>query len=401
MRMSSDRVLTSHAGSLPRPDDLIEANNARESGQTTDEAAFQRTLASAVVDVVRRQKESGIDVPGDGEFGKSMGHKVNYRAWWSYCFNRLGGLDLAGPNLYDAAARRARPGEVVLTSFADRRDRTKFMQVYKDEVTTGPGMTHWPVCTGKVFYKGQEAIKADIAHFKAGLKAAGVEEGFMTSVAPASAARFKNVYYKTDEEFIFAVGEAMREEYQAIVDAGLILQLDDPAIAENWDMVNPAPAVEDYQKFTMVLIEALNHAIRGLPQDRIRFHLCWGSWHGPHTTDIPMRDIVGVMLAVKCQAYSFEAGNVRHEHEWNVWRDVKLPDGKLILPGVVSHATNLVEHPQLVADRILRYAAIAGRENVVAGTDCGLGGRVHADLVWAKLRTLVAGARLASQSLWA
>ena len=222
----------------------------------------------------------------------------------------------------------------------------------------------------------------------------------MTSVAPASAARFKNVYYKTDEEFMFAVGEAMREEYKAIVDAGLILQLDDPAIAENWDMINPEPSVEGYQKFTMVRIEALNHAIRGLPQDRIRFHLCWGSWHGPHTTDIPMRDIVDVMLAVNCQAYSFEAGNVRHEHEWNVWQDVKLPDGKLILPGVVSHATNVVEHPELVAQRILRFAEGVGRERVIASTDCGLGGRVHPMIAWAKLEALAQGAALASRELW-
>ncbi|MFY9895161.1 MAG: cobalamin-independent methionine synthase II family protein [Xanthobacteraceae bacterium] len=400
MRMSRDHILTSHAGSLPRPDDLIEANRAREAGETTDERAYQETLQAAVVDVVRRQKEAGIDVPGDGEFGKSMGHKVNYRAWWSYCFNRLGGLDLAGPNLYEGPPKRARSGEVVLTSFADRRDRTKFMQVYKDEVTTGPGMAHWPVCTGPVFYKGQEAIRVDIAHFKAALKAGGVEEGFMTSVAPASAARFKNVYYKTDEEFMFAVGEAMREEYKAIVDAGLILQLDDPAIAENWDMINPEPSVEGYQKFTMVRIEALNHAIRGLPQDRIRFHLCWGSWHGPHTTDIPMRDIVDVMLAVNCQAYSFEAGNVRHEHEWNVWQDVKLPEGKLILPGVVSHATNVVEHPELVAQRILRFAEGVGRERVIASTDCGLGGRVHPMIAWAKLEALAQGAALASRELW-
>jgi 5-methyltetrahydropteroyltriglutamate--homocysteine methyltransferase len=221
----------------------------------------------------------------------------------------------------------------------------------------------------------------------------------MTSVAPASAARFKNVYYKTDEEFLFAVGEAMREEYKAIVAAGLILQLDDPAIAENWDMINPEPSVEAYQRFTMIRIEALNHAIRGLPPDRIRFHLCWGSWHGPHSTDIPMRAIVNVMLAVNCQAYSFEAGNVRHEHEWNVWQDVKLPDGKLILPGVVSHATNVVEHPELVAQRILRFAQSVGRERVIASTDCGLGGRVHPMIAWAKLETLAQGAALASRAL--
>jgi len=400
MRMSRDHILTSQAGSLPRPDDLIEANRARESGETTDERKFQDTLQAAVVDVVRRQKEIGVDVPGDGEFGKSMGHKVNYRAWWSYCFNRLGGLDLAGPGLYESQPRRAEPGEVVLTSFADRRDRNRFLQVYKDEVTTGPGMTNWPVVVSPITYKGQEAIKADIAHFKAALKASGVEEGFMTSVAPASAARFANKYYKTDEEFIFACAEAMREEYKAIVDAGLILQLNDPAIAENWDMINPEPSVKDYQKFTMVRIEALNHALKGLPEDRIRFHLCWGSWHGPHTTDIPMRDIVEVMLAVKCQGYSFEAGNVRHEHEWTVWHDVKLPDGKIIFPGVVSHATNVVEHPELVAQRILRFTKSVGRERVIAATDCGLGGRVHPMIAWAKLEALTQGAALASRELW-
>ena len=192
----------------------------------------------------------------------------------------------------------------------------------------------------------------------------------------------------------------MREEYKAIIDAGLILQLDDPSIAENWDMINPEPAVEDYKKFSMVRVEALNHAIKGLAEDRIRFHLCWGSWHGPHTTDIPMRDIVDVMLAINCQAYSFEAGNVRHEHEWTVWRDVELPDGKLILPGVVSHATNVVEHPELVAQRILRFAQLVGRERVIASTDCGLGGRVHPLVAWAKLESLTQGAELASTALW-
>jgi 5-methyltetrahydropteroyltriglutamate--homocysteine methyltransferase len=400
MRTSNNHILTSQAGSLPRPDDLIEANRAREAGETTDEHAFQATLQKAVIDVVRHQKEMGIDVPGDGEFGKSMGHKINYRAWWSYCFNRIGGLDLAGPGLYESGPKRSRPGEVVLTSFADRRDRSKFLPVYKEEVTTGPGMAKWPVCVAAVTYKGQDAIEADIANFKAALKANGVEEGFMTSVAPASAARFANKYYKTDEEFMFAIAEVMREEYKAIVDAGLILQLDDPAIAENWDMVNPEPSVQDYQKFSMVRVEALNHAIRGLPEDRIRFHLCWGSWHGPHTTDIPMRDIVNVMLAVKCQAYSFEAGNVRHEHEWTVWEDIKLPDGKVILPGVVSHATNVIEHPELVAQRILRFTKSVGRERVIASTDCGLGGRVHPMLAWAKLEALAQGAALASRQLW-
>jgi len=356
-----------------------------------------------VAEVVRRQKALGIDVPGDGEYGKSMPDSVNYGAWWRYSFLRLGGLDMGGPALYELPARRSRPGEVVLTSFADRRDRMRFAGAYADPqsgITTGPRPANHPVCVGPLTYTGHAAIAADIARFKAALAAAGVEEGFMTAIAPASASRIGNTYYKTEEELLYACAEAMREEYRAILDAGLVLQLDDPGIAENWDQINPAPSVEEYQKFTMVRVEALNHAIRGLPQDRIRFHLCWGSWHGPHTTDIAMRDIVEVMLAINAQAYSFEAGNARHEHEWKVWQDVKLPDGKIILPGVVSHATNVVEHPELVAERILRFTNLVGRERVIASTDCGLGGRVHPDIAWAKLEALAQGAVLASRQLW-
>jgi len=403
MRQSRDQVLTSHAGSLPRPDALIEANRTRESGMASDEGRFQDELRSSVAEVVRLQKQAGIAIPGDGEFGKSMGHKVNYRAWWSYSFQRLGGLELGTTGLYDMPAERSRPGEVVLTSFADRRDRARFAAAYADPdsgITTGPRPALWPVCVGKLTYTGQAAIQSDIANFKAALQAAGVEEGFMTSIAPGSASRIANRYYKTEEEFLFACADAMREEYKAIVGAGLVLQLDDPAIAENWDMVNPEPAVSDYKKFSMVRVEALNHAIKGLPEDRIRFHLCWGSWHGPHTTDIPMRDIAEVMLAVKCRAYSFEAANVRHEHEWKVWQDVKLPDGKLILPGIVSHATNVVEHPELVAERITRFANAVGKERVIASTDCGLGGRVHPQIAWAKLEALAQGAALATRQLW-
>jgi len=283
MQHRRGHIRTSHAGSLPRPDDLIEANRARETG-SADEPRFQAQLRSALVDVVRRQRDLGISVPGDGEFGKAMGHRVNYRAWWSYSFQRLGGLELGGPGLYDMPPRRSRPGEVVLTSFADRRDRLKFAAAYADPdsgITTGPRAAQWPVCVGKLTYTGHDAIKSDIANFKAALAAAGVEEGFMTSIAPGSASRIANRYYKTEEEFLFACADAMREEYRAIVDAGLVLQLDDPAMAENWDMVNPEPAVADYKKFSMVRVEALNHAIRGLPEDRIRFHLCWGSWHVP------------------------------------------------------------------------------------------------------------------------
>lgn len=403
MLHSQHAILTSHAGSLPRTDALIEAGRNRESGAPGAERAFQEALRGGVAEVVKRQADLGIAVPGDGEYGKAMGHKVNYRAWWDYSFHRLGGLHLRQGSLYSQAPRRSSPGNILLTSFPDRRDRQRFHAAYTDPesgVSTGPRTTVWPTCVGPLTYTGQALIQADIANFKAALNSNGVEEGFMTSIGPGSCSRIGNEHYKTEEEFVFACAMAMREEYKAIVDAGLILQIDDPAIAENWDQVNPEPTVADYQKFTMVRVEALNQALKGLPRDRIRFHLCWGSWHGPHTTDIAMKDIVEVMLRIDADAYSFEAGNVRHEHEWAVWRDVKLPDGKLILPGVVSHATNVVEHPELVAERILRFAGLVGRERVIAATDCGLGGRVHPDIAWAKLEALAQGAAIASKQLW-
>ena len=405
MKASQTRIVTSHAGSLPRPDDLIELNRARQAGESKDEAAYQRRLAAAVEEVVRRQQAAGIDVPGDGEYGKAMGQRINYGAWWSYSFQRLGGLVL-GTEIYKVPPRRSEPGQVRLTSFSDRRDRQLFAAAYADPhsgvstVPPGSGGMKLPVCTGPLTYTGADAIRADIAHVKAALTAAGIEEGFMTSIAPGSASRIGNEYYRTDEEFLYACADALREEYTAIVQAGLVLQLDDPAVAENWDMINPAPSVEAYRKFAMVRVDALNHALRGLPPERIRFHLCWGSWHGPHVTDIPLRDIVDVMLAVRCQAYSFEAANARHEHEWRVWQEVPLPAGKLLIPGVVSHATNVVEHPELVADRIVRFAEAVGRERVIAGTDCGLGGRVHPQIAWAKLESLAQGAALATKRLW-
>ena len=226
------------------------------------------------------------------------------------------------------------------------------------------------------------------------------EEGFITAVAPGSFARRQNRYYDSDEAFLYALAEALREEYQAIVEAGFVLQLDDPGLPDTWDMASPEPSVADYRKFAELRVEALNHALRDLPEERIRYHICWGSWHGPHTTDLPLKHIVDVLLQVRAGAFSIEAGNVRHEHEWKVWRDTKLPDGKILIPGVVSHATNVVEHPEVVADRILNFAGVAGRENVIAGTDCGLGGRIHPQLVWAKLEALVAGAKLATGKLW-
>ena len=402
MRRSTDAILTSHAGSLPRPDDLIEVNRQRELGEV-DEAQFQKKLTESVDDVVRRQVAAGITVPGDGEYGKSMGSKVNYRAWWSYSFTRLGGLRIEDIDRDTLPVHRSSPGNTDAVDLRrPPRPRPLRGGLFRSRVrhhdrpaARRPGRSP----SSRSRYTGHAAIAADIANFKAALKANGVSEGFMTSIGPASCARIGNRHYKSDDEFVFACADAMREEYKAIVDAGLVLQIDDPAIAENFDQINPEPTFEEYRKFTEPKIEALNQALKGLPQDRIRFHLCWGSWHGPHMTDIPMKEIVGLMLKINAGAYSFEAGNVRHEHEWSVWKDTKLPDDKLILPGVVSHATNVVEHPELVAERIGRFARLVGRERVIASTDCGLGGRVHRDIAWAKLETLAQGAAIASKQL--
>jgi 5-methyltetrahydropteroyltriglutamate--homocysteine methyltransferase len=402
MRKSSDRIITSHAGSLPRPDELIAANAQREAGKI-EEGAFQQKLTASVADVVRRQVQAGVAVPGDGEYGKSMGSRVNYRSWWSYSFTRLGGLRIEDVDRDKLPVQRSSPGNVVLSTFADRRDRMRFAAAYSDPesgITTGPRLSTWPFAVAPVKYVGHAAIAADIANFKAALAANGVSEGFMTSIGPASCARIGNRHYKSDDEFVFACAEAMREEYKAIVDAGLILQIDDPAIAENFDQINPEPSFEDYRRFTEPKVEALNLALKGLPRDRVRFHLCWGSWHGPHMTDIPMKEIVGLMLKIDAGAFSFEAGNVRHEHEWAVWKETELPDDRLILPGVVSHATNVVEHPELVAERIGRFTDLVGRERVIASTDCGLGGRVHPDIAWAKLEALAQGAAIASRKLF-
>jgi len=399
-----DRILTSHAGSLPRPDDLIALNERRAAGDFADEAEYLRNLRAAVADVVARQRGIGIDLVNDGEFGHSMGQRYDYGAWWTYVFQRLGGVELTQISIAEMPQAKAKPGEVTLASFGERRDWQAFAEAYLDP-SSGASVPNRenavaPVCRGPLTYAGHEAVQRDIADMKNAMAAAGVSDGFLNSVAPGSCGRFGNQYYADDEEMVWACADAMREEYTAIVEAGLILQLDDPAIAENWDQINPAPSVADYKRFTMKRVDALNYAIRGLPAERIRFHLCWGSWHGPHTTDIPMADIVDVMLAINAGAYSFEAANARHEHEWKVWRDVKLPEGKVILPGVVTHSTNVIEHPELVADRIIRFAEAVGRDNVVASTDCGLGGRVHPQIAWAKLDTLVKGAELASRQLW-
>jgi 5-methyltetrahydropteroyltriglutamate--homocysteine methyltransferase len=396
MRRSTDRILTSHAGSLPRPEQLLGLNERRRAHEDVNESEFDEALQGAIDEVVQRQAMLGVDVVGDGEYGKAMSEALDYGAWRTYSLQRLSGITYA-PAGMEMPVRRSSPGAVVLTAMSDRRDRTRFAEAYA-ETSLGGGLRG--VCTGAIHYLGQDQIASDIGRFKSALATAGVEEGFMTSIGPASCARMVNEYYSSDEELLFACAEAMREEYLAIVNAGIVLQIDDPAIAESFDQVNPEPSVEDYLAYTMTRVEALNHALRGIPEDRVRFHLCWGSWHGPHSTDIPMSDIIGAMLAINAGGYSFEAANARHEHEWKIWREVQLPEQKVILPGIVSHATNVLEHPELVAERIARFASVVGRERVIASTDCGLGGRIHPQIAWAKLEALAEGAALASSELW-
>lgn len=405
MRRSRDHILATHAGSLSRPPDLIELNRMRVKGQQVGDASYAQHLEKAVADVVRKQRDLGIDIPDDGEFGKPMAANYDYGVWWNYAFARMEGF-VPSESVPESQHKKSSVAEMALTTFANRRDWQKFSEFYRDPEASGlhgsaaRRPTRRPVCTAPIKYVGHAAIQADIANLKKAMKAAGVEEAFMCSVSPGSFARGEDLHYNSEEEFVFAAAEAMREEYKAIVDASIVLQIDDPSLPDNWDMINPEPPLGEFKKFERVRIEALNHALRGLPPDRIRYHICWGSWHGPHTTDIPLKDIVELVLSVNAGAYSVEAGNVRHEHEWRVWQEAKLPEGKALIPGVVSHATNIVEHPQVVADRIVRYAKVVGRENVIAGTDCGLGGRVHPQIAWAKLEALAEGARLATKELW-
>jgi 5-methyltetrahydropteroyltriglutamate--homocysteine methyltransferase len=400
MSLNTTRIRTTHAGSLPRTPALLAANEVKASDGAT--AEFEELLQESVIDVVDRQKAAGIDIVNDGEFGHAMSDAVDYGAWWSYSFARMGGLELDQDQKWAVEPVESTPGNVQLTGFVHRRDRNIFAEAYNDPSSGifAGGAKLFPKCTGPLTFTGHDAVASDIKNLTTGMARAGVTEGFVAALSPGSASRITNDFYATQEEFIYACADVLREEYTAIIDAGLTLQIDDPSIAENWDQITPAPSVEDYLKFTQIRVEALNYALRGLPEDQVRFHLCWGSWHGPHTTDLPFPDLVDTMLQINAGSYSFEAANARHEHEWKVWQDTKLPDGKSIVPGVVSHATNVVEHPELVADRIERFASVVGRESVIASTDCGLGGRVHPQIAAAKLAVLGEGARLASTRLW-
>lgn len=402
MMHSPDRIHTTHAGSLPRTPELLAANEAR-SMPADERAHLQR---DAVAAVVRRQREVGIDVVNDGEYGKSMSQKMDYGAWWSYIFQRTGGLEIVDGDLgWLVDDVQSTPGNIRTTGFLHRRDRARFADAYNDPtsgVMVGKVPDPYPSVTGELTYEGADAVAADTANLAAAVEASDVQRGdaFITAIAPGSAARLANRHYATDEEYVNAWADALAPEYRAIVDAGFMVQIDDPSMAENWDQITPEPSLQDYLAFTEVRVAALNRALEGIPAERVRYHLCWGSWHGPHTTDLPLADIVGTMLQVNAHAFSFEAANARHAHEWRVWQDVELPAGKVLLPGCVSHSTNVVEHPELVAERIVRFAELVGPENVVASTDCGLGGRVHADIAWAKLQALADGAEIASAVLY-
>ncbi|AXE37237.1 cobalamin-independent methionine synthase II family protein [Acidipropionibacterium virtanenii] len=389
-------VRTTHVGSLPRTPELLEANARR---QEMGEEVFRTVLQSSVDEVVRRQHEIGLSVINDGEYGHAMTESVDYGAWWFYSFSRFGGLELTTDTRFEMAPP-ASGGTVKLAPFAQRRDWVRFADAYSDPDsgihTARQSETAFPTITGPLTYIGQDAVAADVDGLLRALEANGLSasDGFVAALSPGSAARISNAYYADDTEVVQACAAALHEEYKAITDAGLTVQIDDPSIAESWDQINPAPVLEDYRDYIQIRIDALNQALEGIPAEQVRFHVCWGSWHGPHTTDIPLSDIVDKVLQVHASGYSFEAANARHEHEWTVWEDVDLPDDKVLIPGVVGHSTNVVEHPELVAQRIRRFTDAVGPDRVIASTDCGLGGRVYPSIAWAKLESLAAGAAL-------
>ncbi len=387
MKTSTNRILTTHVGSLIRPQALQDIMRAKQGGQPFDQAGYDKCLKDSVAEVVRHQAEIGVDVVSDGEFGKAI-------SWNQYVVERLSGFELRP---IPADHRPGPPGN----------DRTRFKEFYAEldvrEPRANPDLV---ACVGPVKYVGQDIVKRDIENFKAALQGAKVEEAFMPVVAPSSVLPDrKEEYYKTEEEWLTAITDAMRVEYKMIVDAGFILQIDDARFATAYDRMVPPGTFQDYRRWLEKFVESLNHALEGIPEDRVRYHVCWGSWPGPHCSDVPLRDVVDLILKVKAGAYVIESANPRHEHEWQVWKDVKLPPGRVLIPGVISHATNVVEHPELIAERTVRFANLLGRENVMIGTDCGFAQgtfyrRVHPSVMWAKFEALVEGARLASKQLW-
>src|SRR5216683_976951 len=394
MKHNTDHIRVSHAGNLPRPDDLNDLLIRH------DTPAVRQRMPSAVSDVVQRQLDCSVDIPNDGEYIKAG-------SYTGYMQERVSGYEVLP---VDASKARKRAG-------VGERDRREFPGMYASGLWLSgsggpirpgfstPGEPKPPqterVCTGPVKYTAQAQIQSDVATLKEAMKARNVDEGFLAALGPLSlGAAVRNEYYPSEEAYMMAVAEAVHEEYKAITDGGLTVQVDEPEFATSW-MFFPDWDVDQYRAYLESCVAVINHALEGVPQDQIRFHVCWGSGHRPHVNDIELRHIADLLLKIRADAYGIEAGNVRHAHEWRVWQDVKLPDGKILMPGVISHATDLVEHPDLIAERLTNYAGVIGKENVQAGTDCGIGSRVgHEEIVWAKLRASAEGARRASAQLW-
>jgi 5-methyltetrahydropteroyltriglutamate--homocysteine methyltransferase len=385
MKRSEDRILTTHVGSIVRPNALLDLANLY-SGPPKDPIEYARVLREAVADVVKRQAAAGIDIVNDGEFGKS--------SWANYVLERISGFE-------------RRPGAPPPMDWLGR-DRERFPEVIANEFkgsASSSSSLGALACTSAIRYEKPADVQRDTQNLKAALAGSHTTEGFLTVVAPASAVfNAVNEFYGSEREYVFALAEAMREEYMEVYKSGLVIQVDDAVLANMYDhLVQQSP--QHYRKWAELRVEALNHALRDIPEDRLRYHVCFGSWHLPHVADAPLEDIVDIILQVKAGAYSLEAANPRHEHEWRVWQNGRLPPGKILIPGVITHHVVTVEHPQVVADRIVRYARIVGRENVIAGSDCGFAQvdtlqRVHPSVMWAKYEALAAGARLATAELW-
>jgi 5-methyltetrahydropteroyltriglutamate--homocysteine methyltransferase len=381
MKRSEKRILTTHVGSLVRPQILRELAPAGQ--EPADPQAYAKQLRQSTAEVVKKQADTGIDIVSDGEYGKA--------SWAAYILKRISGFEI----------RPQQMREFIWLG----RDRERFFEAISQDFPRLAQGVPTEACVGPIKYQDHSGIDRAIENFQAALKGVQVEEAFLTAVAPASTAYDGvNEYYPSEREYVYAIADALREEYQTIHKSGLLLQVDDAVLANMYDeLVRNDPA--RYREWAELRVEALNHALAGIPEDRVRYHVCFGSWHVPHVSDAPLEEIAGLIVKVRAGAYSIEAANVRHEHEWRVWQNIKLPAGKILIPGVITHHTGTVEHPRLVADRIIRYAGIVGRENVIAGSDCGFAQsetlqRVHPTVMWAKFESLVEGARLASKELW-
>ena len=396
MKTSAHRILTTHVGSLPRPESIKALLRARLAGQTVDDAQLAARVEEAVSDIVREQARVGLDVVSDGEMGKT--------SFIAYTDERLTGFVATAPD--DASVPPSNTSGLWERRIDTRREWRAFREYYADYLPRAmPPSARPTVCRGPIAYQGEAALRKELETFRKSLSGVAVEEAFVPAIAPGMVGRDQNQYYRTEEEYVFALAEALKTEYKAIVDAGFILQIDDPGLGETWDMMIPAPPLEEYRRKQARNIDALNHALSGIPEERVRYHLCLGSWQGPHVHDLGLRDVVDLVLRVKAQAYSIEAATPRHSYEWRVWEDVKLPEGKVLVPGVIAHTTAVVEHPETIAERLTTFARLVGRERVIAGADCGfaqgaLYQRQHPSVMWAKFEALVQGARLATERLW-